>query len=194
MATDVKQWDRAASNAELVDGALAGDRDAWNELVRRYDGPLHQVARSFRLDQASADDAVQTAWLRLVERLDTLHDPQGVGAWLTTTLRRHIVSTFRSRGREPRLVGLDGQDLPSAGHLPEDLVADRDRDARTRAAMHRLPARSAALLTLLMASPERSYGEVSTALGMPLGSIGPTRARGLRQLRGELEAVGIDGA
>jgi len=194
MATDVKQWDRTASNAELVDGALAGDRDGWNELVRRYDGPLHQVAQSFRLDRAAADDAVQTAWLRLVERLDTLHDPQGVGAWLTTTLRRHIVSTFRSRGRAPHLVGLDGQDLPSAGQLPEDLVADRDRDARTRAAMHRLPARSAALLTLLMASPERSYGEVSTTLGIPLGSIGPTRARGLRQLRGELEAVGIDGA
>jgi len=194
MATDVKQWDRTASNAELVDGALAGDRDAWNELVRRYDGPLHQVAQSFRLDRAAADDAVQTTWLRLVERLDTLHDPQGVGAWLTTTLRRHIVSTFRSRGRAPHLVGLGGQDLPSAGNLPEDLVADRDRDARTRAAMHRLPARSAALLTLLMASPERSYGEVSTTLGIPLGSIGPTRARGLRQLRGELEAVGIDGA
>ena len=194
MATDVKQWDRTASNAALVDGALAGDRDAWNELVRRYDGPLHQVARSFRLDQAAADDAVQTAWLRLVERLDTLHDPQGVGAWLTTTLRRHIVSTFRSRGRGPHLVGLDGQDLPSADNLPEDLVAARDRDARTRAAMHRLPARSAALLTLLMASPERSYGEVSASLGIPLGSIGPTRARGLRQLRGELEAVGINGA
>jgi len=194
MATDVKQWDRTASNAELVDGALAGDRDAWNELVRRYDGPLHQVAQSFRLDRAAADDAVQTTWLRLVERLDTLHDPQGVGAWLTTTLRRHIVSTFRSRGRAPHLVGLGGQDLPSAGNLPEDLVADRDRDARTRAAMHRLPARSAALLTLLMASPERSYGEVSTTLGIPLGSIGPTRARGLRQLRGELEAVGINGA
>jgi len=194
MATDVKQRDRTASNAELVDGALAGDRGAWNELVRRYDGPLHQVAQSFRLDRAAAYDAVQTAWLRLVERLDTLHDPQGVGAWLTTTLRRHIVSTFRSRGRAPHLVGLDGQDLPSAGQLPEDLVADRDRDARTRAAMHRLPARSAALLTLLMASPERSYGEVSTTLGIPLGSIGPTRARGLRQLRGELEAVGIDGA
>jgi DNA-directed RNA polymerase specialized sigma24 family protein len=113
METDVKHWDAAASNAELVDGALAGERDAWNELVRRYDGPLHQVAQSFRLDQA---------------------------------------------------------------------------------AMRRLPARSRTLLTLLAAAPARSYGEVSKTLGMPVGSIGPTRARGLRQLRGELEAVGIDGA
>jgi DNA-directed RNA polymerase specialized sigma24 family protein len=60
--------------------------------------------------------------------------------------------------------------------------------------VRRLPARRAALLTLLMASPARSYGEVSKTLGIPLGSIGPTRARSLRQLRGELEAVGIDGA
>ena len=194
METDVKHWDRTASNAELVDGALAGERDAWNELVRRYDGPLHQVAQSFRLDQAAADDAVQTAWLRLVERLDTLHDPQGVGAWLTTTLRRHIVSTFRRAGRGPHLVGIDCQDIPSADRLPEDLVAARDRDARTRAAMRRLPARSRMLLTVLAAAPARSYGEVSKTLGIPVGSIGPTRARGLRQLRGELEAVGINGA
>jgi RNA polymerase sigma factor (sigma-70 family) len=194
MATDVKNWDRTASNAELVDGALAGDSEAWNELVRRYDGPLHRVAQSFSLDRAAADDAVQTAWLRLVERLDTLHDPQGVGAWLTTTLRRHIIGVLRRRGRGPSLVGLDCQDLPSADRTPEDLVAARDRDARTRAAMGALPARSRTLLTLLMSSPQRSYGEVSQTLGMPLGSIGPTRARSLRQLRGQLEAVGINGA
>jgi RNA polymerase sigma factor (sigma-70 family) len=194
MATDVKQWDKSASNAELVDGALTGERDAWNELVRRYDGPLHQVAQSFRLDRAAADDAVQTTWLRLVEHLGTLHDPQGVGAWLTTTLRRHIVSTLRSRGRGPSLVGLDYLDVPSADSLPEDLVATSDRDARTRAALRRLPARSRMLLTLLMNSQARSYGEVSKALGMPLGSIGPTRARSLRLLRTELKAVGIDGA
>jgi RNA polymerase sigma factor (sigma-70 family) len=194
MAIDGGHWDAAATNAELVHGALAGERDAWNELVRRYDGPLHQVAQSFRLDRAAADDAVQTAWLRLVEHLDTLHDPQAVGAWLTTTLRRHIVSTLRSSGRGPHLVGLDDQELASGDNLPDDLVAVRDRDARTRAALHRLPTRSRVLLTLLMTSPTRSYGEVSKALGMPLGSIGPTRARSLHLLRTELESVGIDGA
>jgi RNA polymerase sigma factor (sigma-70 family) len=194
MATDVRQWDKSASNAELVDGALAGDSEAWNELVRRYDGPLHHVAQSFRLDRAAADDAVQTAWLKLVEHLDTLHDPQSVGAWLTTTLRRHIVSTLRSSGRSPHMVGLDYQEMPSADNLPDDLVATRDRDARTRAALNRLPTRARMLLTLLMASPANSYGEVSKALGMPLGSIGPTRARSLGLLRTELKAVGIDGA
>jgi DNA-directed RNA polymerase specialized sigma24 family protein len=111
-----------------------------------------------------------------------------------TTLRRHIVSTLRSRGRGPCLVELDEQDVPSADSLPEDLAAARDRDVRTRAALHRLPARSRALLTLLMASPAHSYCEVSETLGMPVGSIGPTRRRSLHLLRGELEAVGIDGA
>jgi RNA polymerase sigma factor (sigma-70 family) len=194
MTTDVRNWDKSASNAELVDGALAGERAAWNELVRRYDGPLHHMAQSFRLDRAAADDAVQTTWLRLVEHLDTLHDPQGVGAWLTTTLRRQIAETFRRRGRRPHLVGLGDVDVPSTDNLPEDLVTVHDRDARTRAALRRLPARSRKLLTLLMTSPANSYGEVSKALGMPLGSIGPTRARSLHLLRGELEAVGIDGA
>jgi RNA polymerase sigma factor (sigma-70 family) len=194
MTTEVTIWDQTATNAGLVSGALAGDGDAWNELVRRYDGLLHHVARSFRLDGASADDAVQTAWLRLVEHLGTLHDPERVGAWLVTTLRRHILSTLRSDGRGPRVVGLGDADLPSSDSLPDDLVAARDRDDRTRAALRRLPARSRRLLTLLMTSPAHSYGEVSAALGMPLGSVGPTRMRSLDLLRGELKAVGIDGA
>jgi RNA polymerase sigma factor (sigma-70 family) len=180
--------EEAVTNAELVRGALAGDSESWDDLVRRHNGSLYCVARSFQLDKAAADDAVQTAWLRLVEHLGTLRDPDRVGAWLVTTIRRHIMSTFRG----PNLVWLDGADVPDPGRSPEDEVTASDRDARVRAALQRLPARDRQLLTLVMASRRPSYTKLSAELHMPVGSIGPTRARCLQRLRHELEADGMD--
>ncbi len=180
--------EQAATSTELVRGALAGDSESWDNLVRRHNGSLYGVARSFRLDKAAADDAVQTTWLCLVEHLGTIRDPDRVGAWLVTTIRRHIMSTFRG----PQLIGLDGTDVPDPGRSPEDEVTAGDRDARVRAAVRRLPARDRQLLTVLMASRRPSYGKVSAELRMPVGSIGPTRARCLERLRRELEADGMD--
>ncbi len=180
--------EQAATNAELVRGALAGNSESWDSLVRRHNGSLYCVARSFQLDKAAADDAVQTAWLRLVEHLGTLREPDRVGAWLVTTIRRHIMSTFRG----PNLVWLDGADVPDPGRSPEDEVTASDRDARVRAALQRLPARDRQLLTLVMASRRPSYTKLSAELHMPVGSIGPTRARCLQRLRRELEAEGMD--
>jgi len=182
-----------ATNAELVRGALAGDSDAWDRLVHRHNGSLYWVTRSFQLDKAAAEDAVQTTWLRLVEHLGTIREPDRVGAWLVTTIRRHIISTFRDRAHAPHLVGLDGTDVPDPGRSPEEEVAAGDRDARMRTALRRLPPRDRQLLTLLMASRRPSYGKVSAQLSMPIGSIGPTRARCLARLRRELEADGVDG-
>jgi RNA polymerase sigma factor (sigma-70 family) len=182
--------EEAATNAELVHGALAGDRESWDSLVRRHNGVLYYVARSFRLDKDAADDAVQATWLCLVEHLGTLRDPDRVGAWLVTTMRRQVMSTFR--GHRPQLTGLDGTDVPDPGRSPEDEVTAGDRDARVRAAVRRLPARDRQLLVLLMASRRPSYGKVSAELHMPVGSIGPTRARCLERLRRELEADGMD--
>ena len=184
--------ENAMTNAELVHGALAGDSDSWDRLVRRHNRSLYCVTRSFRLDKAAAEDAVQTTWLRLVEHLGTLREPDRVGAWLVTTIRRHIISTFRDRARGPYLVGLDGTDVPDPARSPEEEVTAGDRDARMRAALRRLPARDRQLLTLLMATRRPSYGKVSAELGMAVGSIGPTRARCLARLRRELEADGVD--
>src|SRR5262249_26677725 len=136
------------TNAELVRGALAGDRESWDGLVRRHNASLYYVARSFQLNKAAADDAVQETWLRLVEHLGTLHDPDRAGSWLVTTIGGHILATFRG----PQLVGLDGADLADPARSPEDEVAAGDRDARTRAAWRRLPARDRQLLALLMDS------------------------------------------
>jgi RNA polymerase sigma factor (sigma-70 family) len=86
--------------AQLVEAAAHGDEDAWYALVDRYNGLLWSVARSHRLGMADAADVVQTAWLRLVERLSSLRDPERVGAWLATTTRRECLRTQRRAGRQ----------------------------------------------------------------------------------------------
>jgi RNA polymerase sigma factor (sigma-70 family) len=181
-----------AMSAELVHGAVTGDRQAWEQLVSRYTGMLYGIARSYGLDSSTSGDVVQTTWLRLVEHLDTLRDPGAIGGWLATTARRHCLSVVRSHRRERPVEQVDGLDAPDRDRSPEDEAAARDRDERVRAAFHRLPIRDRRLLVGLMASPRCSYADLSAGLGMPVGSIGPTRARSLDRLRRELAAVGID--
>ena len=97
-------------------------------LVRRHQAYLYRVARSFRLDEATCEDAVQTTWLRLIEHAGTLRDPDCVSTWLVTTLRRHVFSVFRSRGQAPELAGPAIAELPDPGRSPEQEVTAEDQN------------------------------------------------------------------
>lgn len=177
---------------EIVRRALAGQQDAWEKLFQRYNAHLYRVARSFRLDEATCEDAVQTAWLRLVEHSSTLREPGSVGAWLVTTLRRHIFAVLRSHRQGPELAGPEIDEVADPGHSPEQEVTVSDRDAKLSLALRRLPDRDRELLAVLMDSPSPSYSQVSAEFHLAIGSIGPTRARSLGRLRGELDALGVD--
>lgn len=181
-----------ATNADLMPSAAAGDRQAWQELVGRYTGMLHAITRSYGLDPSTSADVVQTTWLRLVEHLGTLRDPRAVGGWLATTARRECLLAVRNRRRELPVEQVDDFCPSDSDHSPEGEVVARDRDARVRAAFHRLPAQDRRLLACLMVAPRPRYADVSAGLGLPVGSIGPTRARSLSRLRRELATVGID--
>lgn len=179
--------------ATLLARARTGDQAAWDALVTQHTGLLWSVARAFRLDTASAGDAIQTTWLRLVEHLDRIQDPERLGGWLATTVRRECLQQLR-RGTRERLapssdVGLDAID-EEAEPLDAKLLAD-ERDAALWVAFRRIPDRCQRLLRVLMASPAPSYEQVSAALDMPIGSIGPTRARCLSRLRALLEPTGL---
>ncbi|MEO5877276.1 MAG: sigma-70 family RNA polymerase sigma factor [Streptosporangiaceae bacterium] len=163
---------------ELVARAGKGDGSAWDELVARHTGLLWSIARSSGLPRAAAEDAVQATWLRLVQRIDTLWEPESVGSWLATVCRNECHSL---RGLPLPATAPEPAD-PSPG--PEDVCVDRDRLARVVAALQAMPDRCRGVLRLLAASA--SYTEVSAALNVPMGSIGPTRARCLRRLRGAL--------
>jgi RNA polymerase sigma factor (sigma-70 family) len=174
---------------EHVQRAATGEREAWSELVEEFDGLLRGVARGHRLCDADAADVTQTAWMRLAENVNRLQDPSRVGAWLATTTRRECLRALRASTRElpdaepPEPAGADLS--PIDGGL---LEAERDRALWS--AFRRLPARDQTLLRMLVADPQPSYDEIAGALGMPIGSIGPTRGRALDRLRTELERSG----
>jgi RNA polymerase sigma factor (sigma-70 family) len=184
----------------LVTAAAAGDKDAWQALVERFSGLVWSITRAYRLSSADAADAFQTTWLRLAEHITRIEHPERVGAWLATAARRECLQSIRAASRVIPAEDISGfESLREAGNPPEEavLAAERERENAARAAamwraFSRLPGRCRELLRVLMASPPPSYTEVSAALGVPVGSIGPTRARCLQRLRGELGA-GITG-
>ena len=169
----------------LLAQAAAGDEAAWGTLTDRFSRLVWAVARSYRMSQEDAADAVQNTWLRLLENLDRIQRPEALPGWLTTTARHEALGILRRRGREvlPRNddVGLDVVDT-----VAEDLDAgllDDERDAALWRCFHSLSARCQQLLRVLMSADRPAYTEVAVELGMPIGSIGPTRMRCLDQLR-----------
>ncbi len=170
--------------SDLVARAAAGDQSAWDTLVERYTNLLWSVGRAHRLDSADAADVVQTTWLRLVENLDRINDPERLPGWLVTTARRECLRILRRSGRE--VVGaaddLSIEIVDEAPPLDARLLAG-ERDAALWRCFERLSARCQQLLRILMAAEPPAYSEISAALDMPVGSIGPTRGRCLERLR-----------
>lgn len=170
--------------ARLFARAANGEQAAWNALVHEFGAMVWATTRAHRLNDADAADVFQTTWLRLVENVDSIRDPTLLGAWLATTARRECLAVIRRASRlVPRVEDL--ADLPSDAPLADDrLIAEQNADA-VRAALARLQPRQRALLRMLAADPPSTYDEIGAALGMRIGSIGPTRARALQRLRTE---------
>ena len=150
---------------------------------------LWAIAARHRLSAADSADVFQTTWLRLVEHMDTIRDPAAVGGWLATTARHECVRVLRQAQRQVPV----GDELPEQRDEAWEPVARlmvAERDAALRDAVGRLRASDQALLETLTADPVLSYQEISEMLGLPIGSIGPTRARCLQRLRRELERAG----
>jgi len=175
--------------AQLVRDASGGDSGAWSALVDRFAPLVWSVARSYRLSQQDAADVSQTTWLRLAEHIDRLREPERVGAWLATTAGRESLAVIRRRQRQVPLEEaalnevLDGD----FSDQPADNMLRGAQSEELWRAFSALPVRSQLLLRLLFADPQPSYQEIATLTGMPIGSIGPTRARCLRELRELLE-------
>ncbi|WP_214407722.1 RNA polymerase sigma factor [Pseudonocardia lacus] len=168
--------------AALVGRAAAGEAAAWDAIVERFGGLVWAVAGGYRLGPADTAEVAQTTWLRLLENLDRIREPARLGGWLATTARREALRMLRMRARE---IPEDGAELDvevDPGPTPEEAVLDGDRDRRIWQAFTQLPERCRVLLHLVVvvAPP---YAEVAAALDLPVGSIGPSRARCLRRLR-----------
>ena len=178
--------------AALVDAARSGCPGAWRAVVDRFDAGLHAVARGYGLDPASADDAVQQTWLAAVTHLAALREPAALGGWLHRILHRECLRAVRRAQREipvaEQELGIPVTDAHVALRAapsppPEDQAVRNVQLAALRAALRRLNGRERQLMTLLTDAQEHSYTEIAGVLGLPVGSIGPTRARCIAKLR-----------
>jgi RNA polymerase sigma factor (sigma-70 family) len=172
------------SQAALVSAARDGDPSAWRALVDRHDRLILAVCRAHRLSRHDAEDVRQTTWLRAVEHLVHVQDPERVGAWLATVARRECLRVLNQAARA-RPCGDDEllQRQPADSPSPDEHALASERRAAVRASVTCLADRDRSLLAQLYAVAEPSYAEIGRRLEMPVGSIGPTRARVLERLR-----------
>jgi RNA polymerase sigma factor (sigma-70 family) len=181
----MSQLERHSDLSELLRAASEGDQEAWNVITDRFTNLLWSVARSYRLNHDDAADAVQNTWLRLLENLTRIDNPEALPGWLSTTARREALAVIRKRGRD---VLTRNEDISSdvvdvdAAQLDSALLED-ERDVQLWASFAQLSERCQQLLRVLMACDRPVYVEVAATFDMPIGSIGPTRMRCLERLR-----------
>jgi RNA polymerase sigma factor (sigma-70 family) len=170
---------------DLVTRARTGDKQAWDALVERYAPLIWSICGRYRLSRADAADAGQSVWLHLAGQLDKIRDPAALPGWLATTTSRECGRVLRTaHGPHAPVDALDAESLPDqqAGAADQELLA-AERHAALRDALSRLPQDGQQLIALLIADPPIPYAEISTRLGIPVGSIGPNRSRCLDRLR-----------
>jgi RNA polymerase sigma factor (sigma-70 family) len=177
-------WGQAASAFESW---TSGDAVALDELVRVMTPVLWHVVRAYRLPAEVAEDVVQTTWLALVRRRDSIHEPAAVGGWLTTSARREAWKVAKASGR-----GIPVEDEELSRRLPDEDSAEsevvrRDGEGRLWDAVQQLSERCQALLRIVAFEHRPDYTRIAADLDMPVGSIGPTRGRCLHKLRALIE-------
>jgi RNA polymerase sigma factor (sigma-70 family) len=172
-----------ATIRRLVAEAADGSQAAWDGLVEGFSGLVWSVVRGHGLYGAEAADVCQTVWLRLVEHLHRLREPERAGAWLATTARHECLRVLRRRGRSTPMADPPEVSDVSAESDPGAKVVAREDHELLMAALDGVSGQCQQLLRLLIVDPPLSYDEISMVLDMPKGSIGPTRQRCLVRLR-----------
>jgi len=189
MTTMVRQGLHSSDIARLVRRAAEGDLGAWERLVDQFARLIWSITADYKLVESDAADVCQTTWLRLLEHIDRIEHPDRVGSWLAATARNECLRSLAARKRV--VLGQDYEELQdSAACEPEvdERLLAAERAQVVRDALSRLPRRWQRLLEMLMADPPASYADISDELGLPVGSIGPTRGRCLARLRVLLQA------
>jgi RNA polymerase sigma factor (sigma-70 family) len=168
----------------LVTRASEGDQDAWHELVDRYAPLVYTICTRYRLNNHDIEDVGQNVWLLLVEQLGKLREPAALPGWLATTTTRECLRVVTATHKSERLsTGLDDSVLFVDNAVIDEEILMAERNAALRAAFAELPQRCQQLLSMFLSDPPHSYAEIHGELGIPVGSIGPQRARCLDRLR-----------
>ena len=176
----------------LVTRAAGGDPAAWDEIVERYAPLVWSICARFGLSNHDREDVAQNVWLLLVEQLGKLREPAALPGWLATTTHRECLRVVTVARKSERL----GTGLDDALQFVDNTIIDEEilmaeRNAALRAAFAELPPKYQQLLAMLMSDPPHSYAEISEKLQIPMGSIGPQRARCLERLRRSSALAGL---
>jgi RNA polymerase sigma factor (sigma-70 family) len=179
----------------LVKRAAGGDPAAWDEIVERYGPLVWAICTRFQLSTSDREDVGQNVWLLLVEQLGKLREPAALPGWLATTTRRECLRVVTASRKSERL----GTGLDDALQFVDNTIIDEEilmaeRNAALRAAFAELPPKCQRLLAMLTSDPPCSYAEISAGLGIPIGSIGPQRARCLERMRKSSALSGLSEA
>jgi RNA polymerase sigma factor (sigma-70 family) len=190
ISADVENLESDRSDiAAVVRRAADGDMRAWDRLVDQYGRLIWSIPLQFKLEESDAADVVQTTWMRLIEHINRIEQPDRVGSWLAATARNECLRHMAARKR--LVLVHEDQEFDGADHGPEvdEALLAAERAQVVRDALAHLPSQWQQLLELLMADPPVTYAEISDKLGLPVGSIGPTRGRCLAKLRTLLESL-----
>lgn len=185
-------------DAQLAARCAQGEAAAWRVLVQRYQRLVYAVARRGGLDEHGAADVFQTVFMRLLEALPRIEQPDRLQAWIVTTAKREVFLLIKRGRRTESMTGTpdaqgesDEWDVADEAPLPEEMLGELQQLHALRLGLDRLDKRCRDLLELLFVDDEDrlSYEEISARLGMPAGSIGPTRSRCLGKLRALTEGL-----
>lgn len=179
----------------LVQACRRNDADAWELLINRYQRLIYTIPRRAGLDDDLAGEVFQRVFIRLVQKLDSIEQPDRLSAWLSTVARRETWRVIQQEKRHP--VALSNADdiaaIAASDALPDDMIAQIEQQHTIRRALESLDERCARLLALLYYRPAPpAYSEIATTLGVTIGSVGPTRARCLEKLKKRLDAIGFE--
>jgi len=182
--------------ADLVLRARKGDSDAWDALVERFAPLIWSICLRYSLGRADAEDVGQYVWLRLVDHLESVHDPAALPGWLVTTTKRECLRALRAaRNQQAPETVPDVESIPDerTGTAEQELLL-AERHAALREAFTRLPPPCQRLIAMLLEDPPVPYAEISARLGIPLGGIGPSRGRCIEKLRHDPAIAALIGA
>lgn len=166
---------------QLLECAAHGMESAWREIVKRFSPLIFAVCRRYGIGGVDIQDVASEVWVKLLANVKEIRDPNALPGWLRTTVRNECLGLLRARSRQiPFETDLDGE-----AYQPEvdaNLIGE-ERHRAARQALAHLSQRDRQLLSMLFSDPPTSYKEISSTLGIPVGAIGPTRARCLTRAR-----------
>jgi RNA polymerase sigma factor (sigma-70 family) len=176
---------RSVSVVSLVESAASGDQQAWESLVNRFVPLVRHVTHRYRLSHNDFHDVNQIVWLRLLENIERIREPRALPGWIVATTRNEALRVLKGHRRLQLVAAIDdfATERTSPQEAPAEELLRQERHRAVRDGLAELKPEQRELLLLLHAEPPLSYQEISRRLGIPTGSIGPTRARCLAKLR-----------